>query len=102
LPLPLGANVIHKDIPPEIRREISSILLESIDYGLKHRTSAVTHSMAHARGLDVALADRFIGMYVNELTLDYGERGRAAVRRFLGEAEDQGLVPPITALEFVS
>jgi 1,4-dihydroxy-6-naphthoate synthase len=102
LPLPLGGNVIRKDIPPEIRREISSILRESIDYGLKHRGPAVTHSMAHARGLDIPLADRFIGMYVNELTLDYGERGRAAVSGFLGEAADQGLIPPISALEFVS
>jgi 1,4-dihydroxy-6-naphthoate synthase len=102
LPLPLGGNVIRKDIPPEIRREISSILRESIDYGLKHRAPAVTHSMAHARGLNVPLADRFIGMYVNELTLDYGENGRAAVSGFLGEAADQGLIPPVSALEFVN
>jgi 1,4-dihydroxy-6-naphthoate synthase len=58
--------------------------------------------MAHARGLDVALADRFIGMYVNELTLDYGERGQAAVTRFLGEAAEQRLIPPVNALEFVN
>jgi 1,4-dihydroxy-6-naphthoate synthase len=102
LPLPLGGNVIRKDIPPEVRREISDILRESITYGLDHRAPAVTHSMAHARGLDVPLADRFIGMYVNELTLDYGEKGRAAVSRFLGEAAEQGLIPPTTALEFVS
>jgi 1,4-dihydroxy-6-naphthoate synthase len=57
--------------------------------------------MAHARGLDIPLADRFIGMYVNELTLDYGETGRAAVRQFLREAAEQGLIPPITELEFV-
>ena len=75
LPLPLGGNVIRKDIPPEVRSEISDILRESIAYGLDHRASAVTHSMAHARGLDVPLADQFIGMYVNEFTLDYGEEG---------------------------
>ena len=102
LPLPLGGNVIRKDIPPEMRREISEILRESIAYGLEHRTSAVSHSMSHARGLDVPLADRFIGMYVNELTLDYGKYGRAAVSHFLSEAADQKLIPPITALEFVS
>ena len=72
-----------------MRSEISDILRESIAYGLDHRAPAVTHSMAHARGLDVPLADRFIGMYVNDLTLDYGERGRAAVRQFLSEAAEQ-------------
>jgi 5,8-dihydroxy-2-naphthoate synthase len=102
LPLPLGGNVIRKDIPPPIRHEISDILRESIAYGLKHRVPAVTHSMAHARGLDIPLADRFIGMYVNELTLDYGERGRAAVSKFLGEAASSGLIPSTTDLEFVS
>jgi 1,4-dihydroxy-6-naphthoate synthase len=102
LPLPLGGNVIRKDIPPPTRKEISDILLASISYGLDHRSPAVQHSMAHARGLDIPLADRFIGMYVNELTLDYGERGRAAVSRFLSEAAEQRLIPPINALEFVS
>jgi 5,8-dihydroxy-2-naphthoate synthase len=102
LPLPLGGNVIRKDIPPAIRSEISDILRLSIAYGLEHRARAVTHSMAHARGLDIPLADRFIGMYVNELTLDYGEKGRAAVNRFLSEAAEQRLIPPINALDFVS
>jgi 1,4-dihydroxy-6-naphthoate synthase len=102
LPLPLGGNVIRKDIPSDVRREISEILRESIAYGLEHRAAAITHSMAHARGLDVPLADQFIGMYVNELTLDYGDYGRAAINRFLSEAADQRLIPPITGLEFVS
>ena len=102
LPLPLGGNVVRKDISSKVRSEISDILRESIAYGLDHRGPAVTHSMAHARGLDVPLADRFIGMYVNDLTLDYGEHGRAAVSKFLSEAADQGLIPPLTALEFVS
>lgn len=101
VPLPLGGNVVRKDIPPEVRRELSEILHESIAYGLKHRTPAVTHSMAHARGLDIPMADKFIGMYVNELTLDYGETGRKAVRGFLREASEQGLIPAITDLEFV-
>lgn len=101
LPLPLGGNIIRKDMPPAVRSEISDILRESIAYGLAHRANAVTHSMAHARGLDVPLADRFIGMYVNELTLDYGDRGRAAVNQFLSEAAGQGLIPPVSALEFV-
>ena len=102
LPLPLGGNVIRKDIPPKMRSEISDILRESIAYGLDHREPAITHSMAHARGLDVPLADRFIGMYVNDLTLDYGENGRAAVKQFLSEAAERKLIPPLTALEFVS
>lgn len=102
LPLPLGGNVIRKDIPPNVRSEISAILHESIAYGLKHRAPAVVHSMAHARGMDVPLADRFIGMYVNELTLDYGDRGRAAVRQFLDEAATQNLIPAVGKLEFVT
>ena len=102
LPLPLGGNVIRKDIPPKVRSEISDILRESIAYGLDHRAPAITHSMAHARGLDVPLADRFIGMYVNDLTLDYGENGRAAVKQFLSEAAERKLIPRLTALEFVS
>lgn len=102
LPLPLGGNVVRKDIPPEVRSELSEILHESIAFGLEHRAPAVTHSMAHARGLDIPLADRFIGMYVNELTLDYGATGRRAVRQFLREAAEQKLIPEITALEFVA
>jgi 1,4-dihydroxy-6-naphthoate synthase len=102
LPLPLGGNVIRKDIPPAVRTEISDILRASIQYGFEHRASAITHSMAHARGLDIPLADRFIGMYVNEFTIDYGEEGRTAIDRFLREAADQRLIPPISALEFVS
>ncbi len=101
LPLPLGGNVVRKDIPPAIRKELSDILYESIAYGLKHRAPAITHSMQHARGLDTALADEFIGMYVNDLTLDYGERGRAAIRRFLAEANEAGLIPHPVELEFV-
>ncbi|HVE15580.1 MAG TPA: MqnA/MqnD/SBP family protein [Chthoniobacterales bacterium] len=101
LPLPLGGNVVRKDIPPAVRKELSDVLYESIAYGLKHRSPAITHSMQHARGLDTALADEFIGMYVNELTLDYGDRGREAIRRFLAEAHEAGLIPHPVELEFV-
>ncbi len=101
LPLPLGGNVVRKDIPPDVRRELSDILRESIRYGLEHRRPAVEHSMAHARGMDVPLADQFIGMYVNDFTLDYGDTGRAAIRKFLGEASAKGLVPAVSELEFV-
>ena len=101
LPLPLGGNVIRKDIAPADRSEINAILHESIRYGLEHRAAGIAHAMPLARGLDTQLADEFIGMYVNELTLDYGERGRAAIREFLGQAHAAGLIPAPVELEFV-
>lgn len=101
LPLPLGGNVIRRDIPVEIQSELSGILRDSIAYGLAHRAPAVTHSLAHARDLDTPLADQFIGMYVNELTVDYGETGRKAVRQFLQEAAEAGLIPAVSDLQFV-
>jgi len=101
LPLPLGGNVIRKDIPSGIRKEVTEILKESIDYGLRNRRAGVEHSMPLARGLDLERADRFIGMYVNEFTRDYGKIGRQAISRFLGEASDRGLIPRPVALEFV-
>jgi len=101
LPLPLGGNVVRKDIPPAVRSELSDILRESIRFGLEHRNPAVQHSMAHARGMDIPLADEFIGMYVNDYTLDYGDKGREAIKKFLGEAAAKGLVPPVGDLEFV-
>lgn len=101
LPLPLGGNVVRKDLPPEVRADIRDILKESIEYGLRSRQAAVAHSMAHARGLDTGLADRFIGMYVNDLTLDYGERGRRGVEKFLSEAAAARLIPADPEIEFV-
>ncbi len=100
LPLPLGGNVVRRDIPAAVRSELSDILRESIRHGLDHRGLAVGHSMAHARGMDIPLADAFIGMYVNDMTLDYGETGREAIRRFLGAASDRGLIPPVGEIEF--
>jgi 1,4-dihydroxy-6-naphthoate synthase len=101
LPLPLGGNVIRKDIPRDTQIEISEILKESISYGLKHRKAGVQHSMPLARGLDEAGADRFIGMYVNDFTIDYGPTGRKAIREFLDRASQQGLIPEKVELEFV-
>ena len=101
LPLPLGGNVIRKDLSPALRKEVSDILKESILYGLKHRQAGVEHSMPLARGLDLAKADQFIGMYVNEFTLDYGDLGRAAIREFLGQASARKLIPQPVQLEFV-
>ena len=101
LPLPLGGNVIRKDIAPADRSVINGVLYESIRYGLEHRAAGVAHAMPLARGLDTALADQFIGMYVNELTLDYGDTGRAAIREFLGQAHAAGLIPAPVELEFL-
>jgi 1,4-dihydroxy-6-naphthoate synthase len=101
LPLPLGGNVIRKDIPPDIRREVSEILKESIRYGLENRLAGIKHSMPLARGLDLKQADKFIGMYVNDYTLDYGERGREAIRQFLGRGKEKGILPAAVELEFV-
>ena len=92
LPLPLGGNVVRKDIPPPVRRDISEIIRESIDYGLTHRDEAVAYSLAYARDMNAQLASKFIGMYVNEFTRDYGETGRAAIRKFLTDARDKGYI----------
>ena len=101
LPLPLGANVIRKDIAPADRSAINRVLFESIRYGLDHRSAGVAHAMPLARGLDTALADQFIGMYVNQMTLDYGDIGRAAIREFLAQAHAANLIPAPVELEFV-
>ncbi len=101
LPLPLGGNVIRKDIPPEERSVIASILRESILYGLDHRAEAVAHSMPLARGMNVPMADQFIGMYVNDFTLDYGDIGRRAIHELLARANAAGIIPAPVELEFV-
>jgi 1,4-dihydroxy-6-naphthoate synthase len=101
LPLPLGGNIIRKDIPKDVRKEVSDILKESIEYGLRNRKAGVLHSMPLARGLDEEGADRFIGMYVNDFTLDYGPTGREAIQEFLGRAYKAGLIPKLESLEFV-
>jgi 1,4-dihydroxy-6-naphthoate synthase len=95
LPLPLGGNVIRRDLGPELIARLSRLLHDSIAYGLDHRQEAVEHAMQYGRGLDRVSTDRFVGMYVNELTLDYGPRGREAVHRLLGEARERGLIPDV-------
>ena len=101
LPLPLGGNVLRKDIPPAVRHDLSEIIRESIDYGLAHRDEAVRHSRAYARGMSTKLTGKFIGMYVNEFTRDYGETGRAAIRKFLTDAYDKGYIDVPIEVEFV-
>jgi 1,4-dihydroxy-6-naphthoate synthase len=101
LPLPLGGNVIHKRFDPATRKKISDVLTASIQFSLDHRAEAVQHAMQYARDMGRDLADKFVGMYVNHWTLDYGERGREAIRRFLGQAHERGLIPHRQELEFV-
>ncbi|MGH7480896.1 MAG: menaquinone biosynthesis family protein, partial [Longimicrobiales bacterium] len=93
LPLPLGGNLIRRVLGPELIAEVSSLLRESITYALAHRPEALAHAQTYGRGLDDAQTDEFVGMYVNERTLDYGEDGRRAVRLFLERGYEAGIIP---------
>jgi 1,4-dihydroxy-6-naphthoate synthase len=101
LPLPLGGNVVRKDLGEDTIRLVSRHLRESIAYGLEHRAPALDHAMRFARGLDQGDADTFVGMYVNDWTLDYGPRGREAVKLFLKRGVDAGVIPHSVDVEFV-
>jgi 1,4-dihydroxy-6-naphthoate synthase len=101
LPLPLGGNVIHKRFAPSVRKAISDVLTSSIRFSLEHRPEAVQHALQYARDMGRELADKFVGMYVNHWTLDYGEKGRESIRRFLGQAHARGLIAREPELEFV-
>jgi 1,4-dihydroxy-6-naphthoate synthase len=101
LPLPLGGNVIHKRFEPALRRQVAEIVTASIRFSLDHRPEAVDYALRYARDMGRELADRFVGMYVNHWTLDYGERGRESIRRFLGRGYRAGLIPRLPELEFV-
>jgi 1,4-dihydroxy-6-naphthoate synthase len=101
LPLPLGGNVIKRSLGPEMMARVSQDIRKSIQYALDHRDEAIEYAIQFSRGLDLQKADRFIGMYVNEMTLDYGAEGRAAVIRLLDEAHQKGIIPNKVAIEFV-
>jgi 1,4-dihydroxy-6-naphthoate synthase len=101
LPLPLGGNIIRRDLGADTMRTVSKMLHDSIAHALTHRDDAVVYAQQFGRGLDRTATDRFVGMYVNQLTLDYGSRGRAALERFFAEAYDKGLVPTRVPVEFV-
>ena len=102
LPLPLGGNVIRRDLGATAMGDVARLLRASIEYGLAHREEAVRYALAFGRDLDRDLTDRFVGMYVNEWTIDYGERGRTAVRTLLARAFEAGLVPDPGEIEFVA
>ncbi|WP_165235170.1 menaquinone biosynthesis family protein [Aquisphaera insulae] len=101
LPLPLGGNVVRKDLGQELVLKVAALIKESIRYALAHREEALAYALTYARDLDPKLADRFVGMYVNERTVDYGPEGRAAVRLFLERAANMGSVPGPVDLQFV-
>lgn len=102
LPLPLGANGIRRDLGPEAIREINRLLKESIRHGLAHRKAALDYAQAFGRGLDRTKADTFVGMYVNDWTLDFGPRGRQAVRELLDRGHRAGVIPKLVEPEFVA
>jgi 1,4-dihydroxy-6-naphthoate synthase len=102
LPLPLGGNCIRKDLGAAAMQEITNVLKRSIRYSLAHREPAVKYALQFGRDLDQSLADRFVGMYVNDWTLDYGPRGREAITRLLAEGASAGLVPAMEKVEYVT
>jgi 1,4-dihydroxy-6-naphthoate synthase len=102
LPLPLGANAIRRTLGPDLGRRVARIIRESISYAMEHRESALEYALQFARDMDPDLADKFIGMYVNRWTLDYGEEGRRAVRELLSRGAAAGLVPSSFRVEFLS
>jgi 1,4-dihydroxy-6-naphthoate synthase len=101
LPLPLGGNVIRRDIGEEKMARVAALLKESIQYSLANRDRALDYALDYGRGLDREKADRFVGMYVNDLTVDYGDRGRRAVRSFLDRAHAERLIPKVPQLDFL-
>jgi len=101
LPLPLGANAVRKDLGPAVIEDVHRLLLESIRWGLEHRDESVRYALQFGRGLDPEKADRFVGMYVNDWTLDFGPRGREAVGRLLAQGHAAGVLPELIVPEFV-
>ncbi|QDU91733.1 1,4-dihydroxy-6-naphtoate synthase [Pirellulimonas nuda] len=101
LPLPLGANAIRKDLGPKVIADVESLLSQSINFGLDHRKPALDYALQYGRDLDDAKADKFVGMYVNDWTRDFGERGRESVRLFLERGHAAGVLPELVKPEFV-
>ena len=100
LPVPLGGNAVRRDVPEKDATAVATAIRESILYALSHREEALDHALRFARGVDRERADRFIGMYVNDYTLDLGEKGREAVRALLGRAFERGLIPSAPRLDW--
>ena len=102
LPLPLGANVIRRNLGAEKIQQITALLKQSIQYSLDHRARGLEYAMTYARDMETALADKFVGMYVNDYTLDYGDKGRAGVRELLARGNAAGIIPHRVEADFVT
>lgn len=102
LPLPLGGNAVRKDLGRATMRALTTMYRDSIAFGLAHRAEALAYAKDFGRGLDDGLNDRFVGMYVNDLTLDYGERGRRSIQLFLDRGAEAGIIPKIGRVDFVA
>jgi 1,4-dihydroxy-6-naphthoate synthase len=101
LPLPLGGNAVRRDLAPDLARRLTALVRESVRFSLEHRGPALDHAMQYARGMADGVADRFVAMWVNEMTLDCGERGRRAVQELLDRGHAAGLIPRRVAVDFV-
>jgi 1,4-dihydroxy-6-naphthoate synthase len=101
MPLPMGVNAIRRDLPEEVKTKVSNQLKASIQYSLDHRREALDYALAFGRGLSREVADKFVGMWVNDRTVDMGEEGKKAIREFLRRGEDQKLIPAVGEIEFV-
>ena len=101
LPLPMGGNAIRRDLGEDLMRKVSKHLHKSIKYSLDNREDALAYAMQFARDMSPELADRFVAMWVNDLTLDYGERGKESVRQLLKEGYEKGVIPHQVEIEFV-
>ena len=102
LPLPLGANAIRKDLGDQVMQEVTSLLKQSIEFGLEHRGEALDYALGFGRGLDRGMADEFVGMYVNDWTLDFGDRGREAVTTLLRRGHETGVIPQLVDPLFIN
>jgi len=101
LPLPLGVNAVRRDLSPDVQQRIARILRRSIEYSLQHRQEALQYALDFGRGIGQDVADRFVGMYVNEWTVDMGEAGKEAIRLFIARGAEVGIIPPVGEVEFI-
>ena len=101
LPLPLGGNAVRRDLGPELMARLTRLVRETVRYSLDHRQEALEYAMTFARGMAPGIADRFVGMWVNEMTLDCGERGRRAVQLLLDRGHEAGIIPDAVRVDFV-
>ena len=99
--LPMGLNAIRKDLSPDVKKKVSKHLKQSIEYSLAHREEALDYALGFGRGLSRDVADRFVGMWVNERTVNMGEEGKKAIKEFLKQGEEAKLIPPVGEVVFI-